>query len=346
MSESLPVAIVGASGYSGAELIRLLVQHPHADLLCITSRQMAGISLGEALPRLRSLPGTDVKFTASDPRAVIESGPSVVFLALPHGISHEYAAPLLEAGLRVIDLSDDFRLRSAKRYKHYRGTDHPAPDLLPDAVYGLPEIHGDTITRAKLIACPGCYPTSILVPSIPLVRKNVIDPGSVIANSMSGVSGAGRKESIPLLYSECNESLRAYGAPFHRHLAEVEQELSSAARSEVKITFTPHLVPVTRGIATTITADLLDGSADIGSIYEETYGSSPMVRLLGEGGFPDTKNVTGTGFIDVGWLTDKRTNRVQLFSAEDNLGKGAAAQAVQCLNLVAGWPETTGLASV
>ncbi|MEY3894529.1 MAG: hypothetical protein RLZZ214_48, partial [Verrucomicrobiota bacterium] len=239
----------------------------------------------------------------------------------------------------------DFRLRDAAVYEEFYGHPHPAPDLLGEAVYGLPEIRTPEIQAARLIAAPGCYPTSILLPLLPLLRENLIDPATIVANSMSGVSGAGRKADLTLLFCECNESARAYGVPKHRHLSEIEQELSLAAGETVTITFVPHLIPVNSGIVTTTTAKLRAGVSPepIGAALETAYRDANFVRLLGRGGCADTKNVTRTNFIDIGWQHDPRTGRVILMSAEDNLGKGAGGQAVQCFNQVFGLCPTAGL---
>jgi len=252
---------------------------------------------------------------------------------------------LLDLGIKVIDLSADFRLRDAAIYEEFYGHAHPAPALLLEAVYGLPEIRADEIRAARLIAAPGCYPTSILLPLLPLLRENLIDPSTIVANSMSGVSGAGRKADVSLLFCECNESARAYGIPKHRHLSEIEQELSLAAGKEVTITFIPHLIPVNSGIVTTTTAKLREGVApeSVGQALENAYAGAKFVRLLGRGVCADTKHVTRTNFIDIGWQHDPRTGRVILMSAEDNLGKGAGGQAVQCFNLLFGFSESDGL---
>jgi N-acetyl-gamma-glutamyl-phosphate reductase len=260
-------------------------------------------------------------------------------------VAAEIARALLARGLRVIDLSADFRLRDAAVYEEFYGHVHPAPDLLGEAVYGLPEIRTAEIRAARLIASPGCYPTSILLPLLPLLRENLIDPATIVANSMSGVSGAGRKPDLTLLFCECNESARAYGVPKHRHLSEIEQELSLAAGETVVISFIPHLIPVNAGIVTTTTAKLRERVAPeaIGAALDAAYSGQPFVRLLGKGGCADTKNVTRTNFVDIGWQHDPRTGRVILMSAEDNLGKGAGGQAVQSFNLMFGLSETDGL---
>lgn len=341
----IKTAIVGASGYSGMELLRLLLGHPGVELVAVTSRQEAGKSLSSVFPRFRGAPGAELAFIEPDPDAIAATGAQAAFLALPHGVAAEIARALLERGLRVIDLSADFRLRDAAVYEEFYGHAHPAPDLLAEAVYGLPEVRLEEIRAARLIASPGCYPTSILLPLLPLLREKLIDPSTIVANSMSGVSGAGRKADVSLLFCECNESARAYGLPKHRHLSEIEQELSLAAGKTVTISFIPHLIPVNAGIATTTTAKLRDGvdPAAVGAALESAYAACHFVRLLGKGGCADTKNVTRTNFIDIGWQHDPRTGRVILMSAEDNIGKGAGGQAVQSFNLMFGFSETAGL---
>lgn len=348
--KSHPVAVVGASGYSGIELLRILLQHPAVDLRVVTSRQFAGKSVAEVFPRFRGLPAAEnLKFTAPTPDELAAGEVETVFLALPHGIAAEHAIPLLAAGKRVIDLSADFRLRSAEVYQEFYDHPHPAPALLDEAVYGLPEIRPEAIRDARLIAAPGCYPTSVLLPLIPLLRAGLVAPEGITVASMSGVSGAGRKESLPLLFAECNESVRAYSVPKHRHLSEIEQELSLAAGSEVIITFVPHLIPVTAGIATTTvagTGPAFRGLDDVTAALTAAYADCPAVRLLGPNQCPDTRQVTRSRFIDIGWAFDARTGRLILMSAEDNLWKGASSQAVQCFNLACGLAETTGLGQI
>lgn len=326
--------------------MKLLLRHPGVSVVGLTSRQEAGKPLTAVMPRFRGWPGADaLAFIEPSVDALTATGAEVAFLALPHGVAAEIALPLLERGVVVIDLSADFRLREASVYEEFYEHTHPAPEWLKEAVYGLPEVHGEAIKTARLIASPGCYPTSIILPLWPLLRAQLIEPVSLTAFSMSGVSGAGRKASVPLLFAECNESVRAYGLPKHRHLSEIEQELSLAAGEKVTLTFVPHLVPVTAGIATTISAQLKPGAtaAAVAVAYHATYDRAPFVRLLGENVFPDTKHVVGTNFLDIGWSLDARTGRVLLLSAEDNLVKGAAGQAVQSFNLRYGFEETTGL---
>jgi N-acetyl-gamma-glutamyl-phosphate reductase len=248
----------------------------------------------------------------------------------------------------VIDLSADFRISDPAIYEEFYHHAHPAPELLEKAVYGLPEIYATKIRGANLIASPGCYPTSIILPLVPLLQHNLIDSKSIIANSLSGVSGAGKKPDTSLLFCECNESLRAYGLPKHRHLAEIEQELSLAAKQSVTITFIPHLVPVNTGIHTSITATLSESatSESIAESFEKAYANSAFVRLLGQGVYADTKNVTRSNYLDIGWHIDTRTNRIILTSAEDNVIKGAGGQAIQSFNILFGLDEKAGLQSI
>jgi N-acetyl-gamma-glutamyl-phosphate reductase len=347
------IAIVGASGYSGEELVRLLLSHPHVELAAVTSRQYAGQTLARVFPKFAHHPrAAALRFT--EPKAeLLARQAQVVILALPHGVAAEYAVPLLHAGCQVIDLSADFRLRSAAVYREFYGHDHPVPELLGKAVYGLPEIYREQIKQASLVASPGCYPTSILLPVLPLLRAGLVQPSSIIADSLSGVSGAGRKAEPDYLFVECNESMRPYSVPKHRHLSEIEQELSFAAGTPVTIQFTPHLVPVNRGILTTIYLEptqpstaatgLDEMTGRIATCYEAAYGREPFVRLLEGKVLPDTKNVTGTNVIEIAWRLDPRTGRLVVMSAEDNLVKGASGQAVQSLNLLCGFPETAGL---
>jgi N-acetyl-gamma-glutamyl-phosphate reductase len=339
------VAIVGASGYAGEELVRLLLAHPHVDLVAATSRQFAGKTLAQIFPRfLHHEKANALKFSDVDPKQLARDA-EIIFLALPHGLAAEFAKPLLSAGGRIVDLSADFRIKDGAVYKEFYGHDHPAPELLGEAVYGLPEIYREKIRRVKLVACPGCYPTSILLPALPLVRENIVDLKNILVTSLSGVTGAGRKIEADYLFAECNESMRPYGVPKHRHLSEIEQELSIAAGEKITIQFTPHLVPVNRGIVTTVylqpRGEISD--AKILSSFEKAYRGEPFVRLLGSDRLPDTKNVVGTNFIDIAWRIDNRTGRLIVMSALDNIVKGASGQAVQCFNLMRGYPEAVGL---
>jgi N-acetyl-gamma-glutamyl-phosphate reductase len=347
------VAIVGASGYSGEELVRLLLNHPSVELVAVTSRQNAGQSLGQVFPKFASHPKSRALVFSDPDAAVLSRQADIVFLALPHGVAAEFAVPLYKAGVVVIDLSADFRLRSAEVYRDFYAHEHPAPILLQEAVYGLPEVYRARIRNSRLIASPGCYPTSILLPTLPLLRAGLIKSTGIIANSMSGVSGAGRKADIDYLFCECNESVRAYGVPRHRHLSEIEQELSLAAGEAITIQFTPHLIPVNRGIHTTLYLAPTrhfsapeDGARlveEITECYHAAYAHEPFVRVLSGKALPDTKNVVGTNVVEIAWRLDPRTGRLLVLSAEDNIVKGASGQAVQSMNIVCGFPETMGL---
>jgi N-acetyl-gamma-glutamyl-phosphate reductase len=348
-----PVAIIGASGYSGEELVRILLSHPRVELAAVTSRQYAGRPLGQVFRKFTNHPQAgNLKFSEPDPAALAKIA-RLVFLALPHGVAVQYARPLLDNGCRVIDLSADFRLRDPAIYKEFYAHDHPAPELLKDAVYGLPEVYRQRIKDARLVASPGCYPTSILLPIIPLLQARLIKPTGIIADSLSGVSGAGRKAEIEYLFVECNESARPYGIPKHRHLSEIEQELSLAASEAVTIQFSPHLIPINRGILSTlyVAPEQHFGSEQqreelahkITACYQAAYGNEPFVRMLDGAALPDTKNVAGTNIIEIAWRLDARTGRLILLSAEDNLVKGASGQAVQSMNLMCGFSETEGL---
>jgi N-acetyl-gamma-glutamyl-phosphate reductase len=349
MFEKVKVAVLGASGYSGIELLRLLLRHPHAELVAVTSRTLAGKTLSAEFPRFRKVGAADtLKFSNPNVAALKSSGAEIAFLALPHGVSVEYAKPLLDAGLKVIDLSADFRLRSAAVYKEFYAQEHLAPELLAEAVYALPEIRAEAIKKARLIACPGCYPTSILLPLIPLLKAGLLTEDPLAVSAMSGASGAGRNASIPLLFCEVQNSLRSYSVPQHRHLSEVGQELALAAGREVRLSFVPHLVPVYAGICTTTFATPKTGVTveQVEAALKEAYADQTFVRLLGRNQSPDTKHVMGTNFVDIGWALDERAGRLILMSAEDNIGKGASSQAIQNMNLVCGYDPAAGLLSV
>jgi N-acetyl-gamma-glutamyl-phosphate reductase len=342
-SELRKVAIVGASGYSGEELCALLDRHPSAEVAAVFSRQHEGKKVGDVMPRFSGLNIAEIVFTEAASATVAACDAGVVFLALPHGVAAEFATAALKAGKVVIDLSADFRLREAEVYADYYGGEHPAPELLEQAIYAIPELSRHAIRQSPLIACAGCYPTSIQLPLIPLFKAGLLDPKGVVASSASGVSGAGRKAAVDYLYPECNENMRAYGLPRHRHLSEVEQQLSVAAGSKVAITFIPHLAPMNRGIHTTIVATPAAGKkvADLKKVLLETYSSEPFVRIREQP--PETKHVTGTNFCDIALYDEPRTDRVVILSVIDNLVKGAAGQAVQCYNIRAGLSETMGL---
>ncbi len=338
------VVVFGASGYSGEELVRRLIQHPHVRIVGLTSRQHVEKKASDLFPWMdpRS-PVAELRFAPPEIASLEGKNVAAAFLALPHGVASEFVGPLLDAGIRVLDLSADFRTRDPQVYREFYRKDHPAKALLNRAIYGLAEIYRDRIRTAELVACPGCYPTSILLPVLPLVRAGLIRADSIVAASMSGVSGAGRKAEIELLFVECNESARPYGLPLHRHLSEIEQEISLAAGRETKIQFAPHLVPLNRGILTTIHADGNANEEQISEAYAKAYGSDRFVRLLGSDRYPDVKNVAHSNGVEIAWRVDSRTGKIILMSALDNLMKGAAGQAIQCLNIMLGWEEGIGL---
>ncbi|MFP4203110.1 MAG: N-acetyl-gamma-glutamyl-phosphate reductase [Opitutales bacterium] len=339
----MKAAVIGATGYSGEELVRLLGRHAEVELAAVSSRSLAGVPLHEAMPALRHAVG-ELAFVDSDPSALAaREDLDVYFLALPHGVASEFAGPLNQAGKTVIDLSADFRLGSTELYTEYYGAEHPAPDLLEAAPYVIPELAAPGWERARLIACPGCYPTSIQLPLVPLLRKGLIEPHGIVINSASGISGAGRKVAENFLYCERNESMRAYGIPRHRHLSEIEEQLGAAAGTSVTVQFTPHLVPMTRGIATTIVARPKRGIETIREAWSETYSGRPFIGLLPQGKQPDTRHVVGANRADIAVEYDARTGNLVLTAVIDNLLKGAAGQAIQILNLKSGFPETAGL---
>ncbi|TVP81012.1 MAG: N-acetyl-gamma-glutamyl-phosphate reductase [Puniceicoccaceae bacterium] len=338
----MKTAIIGASGYSGEELVRLLSRHPDVELSAVTSRSLAGKRVGDQMPALRHLVG-DLEFTASDPGELAQSDIDLFFLALPHGVASEFADPLFQAAKSVIDLSADFRLGSASLYQASYGQPHPAPHLLEAAPYVIPELTGNNWQQATLIACPGCYPTSIQIPLVPLLKAGLIEHQGIIINSYSGVSGAGRKVDENFIYCERNESMKAYGLPTHRHVSEIEDQLGQAAFADCIVQFSPHLAPMSRGIATTMVVKAKATLQEIYTCWEKAYADKPFVSVLKSGTFPDTKHVTGTNRCDLSAVEDSRTRNLIITSAIDNLLKGASGQAVQIMNLKYGFEETAGL---
>jgi N-acetyl-gamma-glutamyl-phosphate reductase len=336
-------AIIGASGYSGEELVRLLSRHPNVELAAVTSRSLAGTRVADQMPALRHLVG-ELTFTASDPYDLaVNPEIDIFFLALPHGVASEFADPLFQAGKTVIDLSADFRLSSTRIYEDYYGQAHPAPHLLEAAPYVIPELADGNWKDASLIACPGCYPTSIQIPLIPLLKAGLIEPKGIVINSYSGVSGAGRKVAEDFIYCERNESMKGYGMPKHRHLSEIEEQLEKAAFADCVVQFNPHLAPMTRGISTTIVVKARTSIDTLYASWEKRYAAKPFVSVLPSGTYPDTKYVTGTNRCDISAVYDSRTENFVITSAIDNLLKGASGQAVQLMNLKFGFEETAGL---
>jgi N-acetyl-gamma-glutamyl-phosphate reductase len=335
------IAVVGASGYTGVELLRLLAGHPEVAVTCVTSRQQAGQPLCAAFPSLTGI--YNLHFEAVEP-AELAARAELVFLAVPHQAAMGMVPSLLAAGCRVVDLSADYRLRDAAVYAEWYEP-HQTPELLGEAVYGLPELYREQVRRARLVANPGCYPTSAALALMPLLRHRLIDPATLIIDSKSGTSGAGRAAKVDVLYCEVNEGFKAYGLPRHRHTPEIEQTLSAVAGAPVIISFTPHLVPANRGILSTCYASLVGqvSPAELLALYQQEYKAEPFVRVLPAGALPNIGQVRGSNFCDIGLAVDPRTNRVIVVAAIDNLVKGAAGQAVQNMNLMLGCAEDTGL---
>ncbi|MBU2226128.1 MAG: N-acetyl-gamma-glutamyl-phosphate reductase [Proteobacteria bacterium] len=335
------VGVYGGSGYTGQELLRLLVGHPEVTVVAATSRRFAGVPVAEVYPVFSGL--TDLVYTDASPEEVAGKA-DFIFLALPHGVSMEFAPVFIRAGRKVVDLSADFRLRDAALYEAWYGR-HTSPETLGEAVYGLPELYRDQIRKTCLVANPGCYPTSIILGLAPLLNSRWIDPSSVIADSKSGVSGAGREPQIASLYCEVAGGFKAYKVGGHRHTPEIEQELSLLAEKEVRISFTPHLLPVKRGILSTIYATLAREATaqEATDLYREFYREEPFVRVCRSGQFPNLSSVVGSNYCDIGVTVDKRTGRIVVVAAIDNLIKGASGQAIQNMNIMSGFREETGL---
>ena len=338
----LRVGIIGVSGYTGVELARILSQHPEVEITLATSRQFAGKSLAVVYPNLRDCidiicenPSTDELADRAD----------FFFTAVPHKTAMAIVPPLINKGKKVVDLSADYRLRNVSVYEQWY-QQHTSSELIQETAYGLPELYRDKIIKSRLVANPGCYPTSVIIGLAPLLKKNLIDISTIIVDSKSGTSGAGRSANLASLYCEVADGFRAYKVGgTHRHIPEMEQELSVLAATPVTISFTPHLLPISRGILSTIYAKLstdLDQSA-IQSLYEQTYQDEYFVRVCPEGTVPATQHVRGSNFCDIGISIDRRTNRIIITSAIDNIVKGAAGQAIQNMNLVNGFIESTGL---
>jgi N-acetyl-gamma-glutamyl-phosphate reductase len=338
----LKVAIVGASGYTGVELLRILHSHPEVAVTCVTSEQSAGRPVSDVFPSLRGR--MDLVLENLEPAGIAEKV-DVVFTALPHKAAMEVVPTFLKLGKNVVDLSADYRLHDPDVYGRWYDK-HLNPELLKEAVYGIPELRRAQIAEASLIANPGCYPTSVILGLAPLLQGKPIDPKSVIVDAKSGVTGAGRGAKVDNLYCEVNEGFKAYAVGgTHRHIPEIEQELSLLAGTDLAISFTPHLVPMDRGILSTIYTTPLGKTttAELVALYRSFYDGEPFVRVLPEGTFPSTAHVRGSNFCDIGICVDQRTGRVLVVSAIDNLVKGASGQAVQNMNLMCGLPETLGL---
>ena len=338
----IQAGIVGGTGYTGVELLRILALHPGVRIKTVTSRADAGKRVDEMYPNLRGF--VDAVFCEPDVEALAEC--DLVFFATPNGTAMRMAEALLARGVKVIDLAADFRLKDPKVWEQWYGEPHACPNLLDEAVYGLPEVNRERIRSARLIACPGCYPTAVQLGLLPLVEAGVIALDNVIADVKSGTSGAGRKAEIPILMSETGEGLKAYSVKGHRHWPEIRQGLESVAGKPVGLTFVPHLVPMIRGIHATIYARL-DGSApDLQDLYERCYRDEPFVDVMPTGTHPDTRNVRGANRCQIAVHRPMNGDTVVILSVIDNLVKGAAGQAVQSMNLMFGLNEATGLKAI
>ncbi|MFK5925835.1 MAG: N-acetyl-gamma-glutamyl-phosphate reductase [Desulfuromusa sp.] len=340
----LKVAVVGASGYTGVELLRILVGHPEIEICCVTSRQYEGTPVNQVFPSLSSF--CDLLCEPLDVAAIAERA-DLIFTALPHKSAMEVVPDFLAAGCKVIDLSADYRLKDKNIYEQWYQT-HSSPELFAEAVYGLPELYADQLRSARLIANPGCYPTSVILALAPLLEKHLIDPQSLIVDSKSGVSGAGRGVKLGSLFCEVNEGFKAYGIASHRHTPEIEQELTRLANGSIRLSFTPHLLPVNRGILSTCYADLLEDKSteELINLYRQRYATENFVRIMPGEQLPNIAYVRGTNFCDIGLVSDQHTGRVIVISAIDNLVKGAAGQAVQNMNIRCGFHQALGLGIV
>ena len=335
------VGIYGASGYTGQELIRLLLRHPRAQIAAITSRQYKGLPLTKVFSGFQGL--TALAFADHTPEELAQLC-DIVFLALPHSVSMQVVPVFRAAGVKIIDLSADFRIHDLPTYEKWYGK-HTAAGLLDRAVYGIPELNRAAIAAGSLIANPGCYPTSVILGLAPLLKGNYIDLSSLIVDSKSGVSGAGREAKVGSLYCEVAEDFKAYNVGKHRHTPEIEQELSLLAGAKITLSFTPHLLPVSRGILSTIYGGLTKeaNTSDLLELYRGFYSGEKFVTVYPDGALPNISSVRGTNFCHLGLIVDERTNRVVIVSVIDNLVKGAAGQAIQNMNLMCGFDEDSGL---
>lgn len=341
----IEVGIVGATGYTGVELLRLLINHPQVAIKVITSRAEEGVPVSDLYHSLRGR--CDLAFSAPniDQLATCD----VVFFATPHGVAHSMVPELFKKGVRIIDLSADFRLKDAALWADWYGQDHGCPELLPEAVYGLPEINRSAIAAAQLVACPGCYPTSIQLGLLPLLANNAVKTDNLIANAASGVSGAGRQASVGQLFAETSDSFKAYAVSGHRHLPEIEQGLRAvqpAGTNPATLTFVPHLLPMIRGIHATLYAEVLDKTIDLQALYENYYQDEPFVDVMPSGSYPQTRTVKSSNICRLSITRPQQGNTAVICSVIDNLTKGASGQGVQNMNIMFGYDEKMGLEQV
>lgn len=338
----IKTGIVGGTGYTGVELLRLLAGHPQVELKVITSRSEAGMAVEELFPNLRG----HVSLEFSEPNVDELKSCDVIFFATPNGVAQGLAPELIDADVRVIDLAADFRLKNPTDWEKWYGTTHACPELLNEAVYGLPEVNREAIQKARIVANPGCYPTAVQLGFLPLIEQGIVNTRGLIADAKSGVSGAGRKANVGTLLCEASENFKAYGVAGHRHLPEIKQGLERVAKSKVDLTFVPHLTPMIRGIHATLYAELVNSDIDLQSIYERRYQNESFVDILPAESHPETKSVRGTNTCRIAIHQPQNGNMVVVLSVIDNLVKGAAGQAVQNLNIMFGLEETTGLSHI
>jgi len=336
------VGLVGGTGYTGVELLRILAQHPEVEVSVVTSRSEAGMPVSEMFPNLRGF--VDIPFT--EPDAGTLSACDLVFFATPNGTAMKMVPELLQAGARVVDLAADFRLKDPAEWEQWYGMPHACPDLLQEAVYGLPELNRERVKSARLVANPGCYPTAVSLGFLPLIEQRLIDTDTLVADTKSGTSGAGRKANVGTLMGECGESFKAYTVPGHRHLPEIRQTIGTVLGERPGLTFVPHLVPMIRGINATLYGRLQKDGGDLQAIYEDYYRDEYFVDVMPAGSHPETRSVRGVNFCRIAVHRPQDGDTVVVLSVIDNLVKGAAGQAVQNMNLMLGLDESLGLQSV
>lgn len=342
--KNINAAIIGANGYGGIELVRLLAQHPNVSIKLLVSRSEAGKKLAEVFPHFYGSAVGEITYVA--PSDADWSDLEVCFFATPHTVAMSQTSFLLERGIKVIDLSADFRLKDRLTWEQWYATRHTAPELIDDAVYGLPELNREAIKTADLIACPGCYPTSVQLGLMPLLQQNLVTDDTIIADAKSGISGAGRSAKTNMLFAERAENFEAYATSGHRHYPEIKQQLEVMKNGEVDLIFTPHLLPTIRGIHSTIYAKLKDAGTDVQAVFESAYADEPFVTVLPAKSHPQTASVSATNHVQIAVSRPPHSDYVTLLVVEDNLIKGAGGQAVQCMNLLFDLDETTGLTQI
>jgi N-acetyl-gamma-glutamyl-phosphate reductase len=339
--KKIKIGVVGGTGYTGVELLRLLAQHPQVEIALITSRQDAGTAVSAMFPSLRG--HVDIAFSTPSDAALKKC--DLVFFATPNGVAMQQARELHEAGVRMIDIAADFRIKDIPTWEKWYGVKHACPELVAEAVYGLPEVNREQIRGARIVANPGCYPTAVQLGFLPLVRNQLVDLGHLIADAKSGVSGAGRKAEVHTLFAEASDNFKAYGVMGHRHHPEIAQGLKTMAGSDVGLVFTPHLTPMIRGIHATLYASIR-GDVDLQALFEKTFADEPFVDVMPTGSHPDTRSVRGSNMCRIAVHRPQGGDTAVVLSVIDNLTKGAAGQAVQNMNLMCGFPETTGLEQI